>query len=564
MKGACKCQIYEEVSVVGWLIGCRDANPVSQESDHATPGSDNLETDILETDILETDFGAYHSSHARGHLILARIQIMLACRARGQYMFHVRMAIKHSRMAELHERCANILDAPEPDLENLFLFEKYIPISGALTSDEYVKLLEGSEPVPIPFVPLRSDGMCLSCRNLDSRSTSHQNDSSILLTSIMGGLSIDEEHPDDKLVNSLGLGTTIHAVKHHKLGSLTRIATRSECSFCRLVIDCFMRLSEKEISDYGFQKSISDFRFDGVIWFSVVPDPVGDHLKELSARDHHDPRLQLDKPDSPVPSGRTRMILSLLPEGEEPMDVDFEPPVATLHTEILPYAEDDRDASFHVLPWSSSYIDTARAAKWLYTCETYHGDACSAPPNYEHMEVHEDMLLVDVEDGCLVPGNRSHRYFALSYVWGTSQATSFLMTKATLEDSMIPGGLPRDKKEIAKTIRDAMQFTHDMKVRYLWVDALCIAQDDEASKYLQLMHMDAIYRQAVLTIVAGDNSDAADGICGLGSRPRESFQRTYEFRPGLILTAKEATFGDLEVDIMQAKVSNTSEIWSSF
>ena len=95
-----------------------------------------------------------------------------------------------------------------------------------------------------------------------------------------------------------------------------------------------------------------------------------------------------------------------------------------------------------------------------------------------------------------------------------------------------------------------MQVTREMKCRYLWVDALCIVQDDEESKPYQINHMDAIYRQAILTIVAGDALSAEFDIYGLGSNPRETIQRTYSYRPGLTLTANEAIYGDIEVEVM--------------
>jgi hypothetical protein len=51
--------------------------------------------------------------------------------------------------------------------------------------------------------------------------------------------------------------------------------------------------------------------------------------------------------------------------------------------------------------------------------------------------------------------------------------------------------------------------------RYLWVDALCITQDDrtELGATLQLMHL--IHGNAVFTICAMDGEDAASGLARL-------------------------------------------------
>ena len=497
----------------------------------------------------EEELHIYHMSHARGHFILEKIEIMLACRAYGYSMFHARKAIKFSRMALLHQRCAEILrgeDVSEADLYLVGLFEKYLPIVGALSSGEYRKLLDGIELVPSPFEPVGAGGMCRSCRNLNLRRESFQVGSSRFLSSAMGDLSPDGEYSDEELEKKVPYNPTAGAVSHHKLGDLVDIAKRSKCSICRLVTDCFQRLSAEELSSCGYGSALDEWFYSGVVWLSHLHDPIGDHQKYSHfRRQDGNPSLL----ESMEPSDRTRLILTILPQDKKPENTDLESNVYSLHTEIFAIT-DEEDANFQVHKQAAPFINMTRPQKWLHACETFHGKACSAPANYENMEVHEDMLLIDMEDGCLVSGFKGRRYFALSYVWGTAQRTSFQARKAVMEDLMKPGSLSIYLDEIAATFHEAMQVTKEMKCRYLWVDALCIVQDDEESKPYQINHMDAIYRQAILTIVAGDGLSAGFKIYGRGSNPRETIQRIYSYRPGLTLTANEAIYGDIEVEVL--------------
>lgn len=64
------------------------------------------------------------------------------------------------------------------------------------------------------------------------------------------------------------------------------------------------------------------------------------------------------------------------------------------------------------------------------------------------------------------------KYIALSHCWGTEQ--NFTTTKATRDARM---------KEIAwnelpKTYRDAIKVARKLHIRYVWIDSLCIIQDD--------------------------------------------------------------------------------------
>lgn len=53
-----------------------------------------------------------------------------------------------------------------------------------------------------------------------------------------------------------------------------------------------------------------------------------------------------------------------------------------------------------------------------------------------------------------------------------------------------------------KTFRDAVIVTRAVGLRYLWIDSLCIIQDDSNDWEVQSALMGRIYRQATMTIMA--------------------------------------------------------------
>ena len=84
-----------------------------------------------------------------------------------------------------------------------------------------------------------------------------------------------------------------------------------------------------------------------------------------------------------------------------------------------------------------------------------------------------------------------------------------------------PGSLNSDL--IPHTIRDAMSFARSLGVSYLWIDAVCIIQDDEEDKAIQLANISNVYRHAIFTVAVGDGRDVNAGIPGVRV-PRSSRQ----------------------------------------
>lgn len=112
-----------------------------------------------------------------------------------------------------------------------------------------------------------------------------------------------------------------------------------------------------------------------------------------------------------------------------------------------------------------------------------------------------------------IPGRHAQgRYAALSYCWGGPQPVT--CTKESLENftNSIPcDGLPQ-------TIKDGIQVTKRLGLRYLWVDSLCIVQDDEEDKIREIPRMSQIYSSAYVTISAATAATCRDGF--LKPRPR--------------------------------------------
>ncbi|KAL2680457.1 hypothetical protein Neosp_008058 [[Neocosmospora] mangrovei] len=110
-------------------------------------------------------------------------------------------------------------------------------------------------------------------------------------------------------------------------------------------------------------------------------------------------------------------------------------------------------------------------------------------------------------------------YVALSYMWPSEKGLEHVqLERSNLHMLEQPSGL--DQIALPPVITDTMLLCKQLGENYLWVDRLCIIQDDTDSKHGQIRGMDRIYRSANLTIMAAINDRDTQGLPGLANRPR--------------------------------------------
>lgn len=171
-------------------------------------------------------------------------------------------------------------------------------------------------------------------------------------------------------------------------------------------------------------------------------------------------------------------------------------------------------------------IDSALIRSWWQKCKEDHvGCRVKARDAKFNPTVPAALLrVIDIQKNVIVIAPKGCAYIALSYVWGGIDG--YLSKKCHKSRDLLTEDeiIPFRRKRLPKTIRDAMRVTEIIGERYLWVDALCIVQDDDVEKARTIAVMDNIYRNALLTVVAADGKDARAGLVGLdpGSRHIQS------------------------------------------
>ncbi|KAF9894869.1 hypothetical protein FE257_004490 [Aspergillus nanangensis] len=169
--------------------------------------------------------------------------------------------------------------------------------------------------------------------------------------------------------------------------------------------------------------------------------------------------------------------------------------------------------------------DLRNMKSFLRTCVRDHPD-CNKKIRDRALTLYTDpnlrLRVFDIRTNRVIPAPPNCRYIALSYVWGghiSPQLTQAQLIKPPGASTLSNAYALIDPKFLLPTIADAIAFVRMMGERYIWVDQLCIVQDDPTEMSNTVAAMNRIYNASVFTIIAADG-DATFGLPGVRKNSR--------------------------------------------
>lgn len=152
---------------------------------------------------------------------------------------------------------------------------------------------------------------------------------------------------------------------------------------------------------------------------------------------------------------------------------------------------------------------TQQIQQWLSMCQQNHVERCNQPGSSvlpkrliffdQDPNIHR---LIEVDSR-----KKDYQYVALSYCWGPKE--NFKTTPRNLNE--MEREIPHDR--LPQTLKDVFALIRQLGYHYLWIDALCIIQDDHGMEWQsEAAKMGDVYANAVLVITALASASVHDGM----------------------------------------------------
>ncbi|KAL8685053.1 MAG: hypothetical protein Q9218_008001 [Villophora microphyllina] len=303
------------------------------------------------------------------------------------------------------------------------------------------------------------------------------------------------------------------------------------CRICGKILDCFSKAAEKWLDEpiakaalptKGDYMQVNDYRLLAAskpFWMPLVK--VASLLEGSCPHVDYFRNVKFDYGSVPNYERRDLDIhhsgydTSIIFYCSDPQAKDHRSHSTTAWMDLVA-KPDEHDQPGKVLMLDPQRINSNTVRGWISSCDKVHGDRCGLLPLFKHEDTIQPTYLVDTLQACLVHGKESATgYITLSYTWG--KAETLRNDSSIVERLLQPGVFVEDEsivQRIPRTIKDAFAIIRHLGQRYLWVDALCIVQDDSTQLDMELSQMHRVFACANFSIIAADGADANYGLRG--------------------------------------------------
>ncbi|KAL7627885.1 hypothetical protein AAE478_002080 [Parahypoxylon ruwenzoriense] len=324
-----------------------------------------------------------------------------------------------------------------------------------------------------------SEGLCYACQHLKPRH---------LMTCVAQGLDSSKRFP---------------------IGNFHEVTSRSNsaCPFCCLIGQSLLHRK---------RKCYPSESFDAHLVFLQLTETGSESASS------QDSRARNDKNDS-----QREFRLCVVGDPHDPED---EPLYVSIHISAT--------LNDHLRELIQPSIRLHYIRKFNRKCLSHHKQCI---PTKNQSEWTPSTYMVDVNEMRVVniSGQPAIPFIALSYVWGPSPDPQKLQaTKQNMKYLHTRGCL---RHKLSSSIKDSMKVCRRLGYRYMWIDRLCIRQDDDDHKKEQLGQMARIYSQADLVLIIASTGTVDDPIPGISIPRSEHIQVKID---GLYL---RYSYGDPEI-----------------
>ncbi|KAF3770676.1 HET-domain-containing protein [Cryphonectria parasitica EP155] len=341
--------------------------------------------------------------------------------------------------------------------------------------------------------------------------------------------------------------------QHHNSLQDLEASAESGCELCTLILDCFKGAQVEDADDRPMawpEDWVSDNHELGTSMFTVAKGLDDSSIRIAISADHVYATAGIEDV-----SQFDTLLVQIGPRDDGPeavMDWVLPPlPLAITVARGDVFKIDEYQIGHFELVADLAAMENFEIARgWLKTCRTEHAHCPSDDPPVLPTRVIDVGTAPDFQDLriFLSAGTKDH-YVALSHCWGGS-ITPLLTTK-TLE--YFTSSLPYT--ELPANFQHAITITREMKVRYLWIDSLCIIQDSKRDWERESVKMAKVYRDSMFTISALASSGSKCGILANSPRSARSPKPVT-----LTMTTSDSKSHEVKISLVNAKGEYLNEL----